>query len=49
MGAALAAAERARLPKRRDLAAAAMMERLEDATTELDPEYLTRLNRALYM
>lgn len=49
MGAALAVAERARLPKRRDLAAAAMMERLEDATTELDPEYLTRLNRALYM
>lgn len=49
LGAALAAAEKARLPKRRDLAAAAMMERLEGATTGLDPDYLPRLNRALYM
>ena len=49
LGAALAAAERARLPKRRDLAGAAMMERLEGATTGLDPDYLPRLNRALYM
>jgi predicted dinucleotide-binding enzyme len=49
MGPALAAAERARLPKRRDLAGAAMMERLEGATTGLDPDYLPRLNRALYM
>lgn len=49
MGAALAAAEKARLPKRRDLAVAAMMERLEGATAGLDPDYLPRLNRALYM
>ncbi len=49
LGVALAAAEKARLPKRRDLAGAAMMERLEGATTGLDPEYLPRLNRALYM
>lgn len=49
MGPALAAAEKARLPKRRDLAGAAWMERLEGATTELDPDYLPRLNRALYM
>ncbi|GLK82876.1 NADPH-dependent F420 reductase [Ancylobacter defluvii] len=49
MGPALAAAERARLPKRRDLAGAAMMERLEGAANGLDPDYLPRLNRALYM
>ncbi|CAO5183565.1 8-hydroxy-5-deazaflavin:NADPH oxidoreductase [Frankia sp. AiPs1] len=49
MGAALAAAEKARLPKRRDLAAAAMAERMGDGTTNLDTDYLPRLNRALYM
>lgn len=47
---ALAAAERARLPKRRDLAVAAVMERLEGTTaTNPDADYLVRLNRALYM
>lgn len=47
--AALDAAERARLPKRRDLALAAMVERMEGANGEVDPEYLPRLNRAIYM
>jgi hypothetical protein len=49
IGAALASAEKARLPKRRDLAAAAMAERMEGTATEVSPEYLPRLNRALYM
>lgn len=50
MPAALAAAERARLPKRRDLALAAIMERLEGSgMTNPDAEYAVRLNRALYM
>lgn len=47
--AALDATERARLPKRRDLALAAMMERMEGTNGEVDPEYLPRLNRAIYM
>jgi 8-hydroxy-5-deazaflavin:NADPH oxidoreductase len=37
------------LPKRRDLAIAAVQERLGSSTTNPDAEYLTRLNRALYM
>jgi hypothetical protein len=46
---ALAAAERARLPKRRDLAVAAVMERLEGtAATNPDADYGVRLSRALY-
>jgi 8-hydroxy-5-deazaflavin:NADPH oxidoreductase len=49
MPAALAAADRARLSKRRDLAVAAVMERMGDGTTNPDAEYLVRLNRALYM
>jgi predicted dinucleotide-binding enzyme len=49
MPAAHAAAERARLPKRRDLAVAAVVERVGDGTTNPDAEYLVRLNRALYM
>ena len=50
MPAALAAAERARLPKRRDLAFAAVMERLEGTTmTNPDADYGVRLSRALYM
>jgi hypothetical protein len=44
-----AAAERARLPKRRDLAMTAVMERVGNGTTNPDAEYLVRLNRALYM
>jgi predicted dinucleotide-binding enzyme len=49
MPAAHAAAERVRLPKRRDLAVAAIVERVGDGTTNPDAEYLVRLNRALYM
>ncbi len=49
MPAAHAAAERARLPKRRDLAVAAVAERVGDGTTNPDAEYAVRLNRALYM
>jgi 8-hydroxy-5-deazaflavin:NADPH oxidoreductase len=49
MPAAHAAAERARLPKRRDLAVVAIQERVGDAGTNPDAEYLVRLNRALYM
>ena len=39
----------ARLPKRRDLAFAAIMERVGDGTTNPDAEYGVRLNRALFM
>jgi 8-hydroxy-5-deazaflavin:NADPH oxidoreductase len=50
MPAALVAAERARLPKRRDLAWAAVMERIEGSgATNPDAEYGVRLSRALYM
>lgn len=47
--AALAAADRARLPKRRDLAIAVIQERVGDSTTNPDADYGVRLNRALYM
>lgn len=47
--AALAAAERARLPKRRDLSLAAVMERIGDGARNPDAEYAVRLNRALFM
>lgn len=48
--AALAAADRARLPKRRDLAFEAIMERMGgDGTTNPDAEYGVRLSRTLYM
>ncbi len=47
---ALANADRARLPKRRDLSLAAVMERIEGTgATNPDAEYGVRLNRALYM
>jgi predicted dinucleotide-binding enzyme len=46
---ALATADRARLPRRRDLAVAAMQERVGDSTTNPDAEYGVRLSRALYM
>jgi 8-hydroxy-5-deazaflavin:NADPH oxidoreductase len=49
MPAAHAAAERARLPKRRDLAVAAVVERVGDGTTNPDADYGVRLSRALYM
>ena len=47
--AALAAAERSRLPKRRDLSFAAVMERVGDSGKNPDAEYGVRLNRALFM
>ena len=45
---ALSAAEKTRLPARRDLAVAAIMERVGDGTTNPDAAFLVRLNRALY-
>ena len=47
--AAITAAEKARLPKRRDLAVAATQERVGDATTNPDADYGVRLCRALFM
>ncbi|GEO06335.1 3-hydroxyisobutyrate dehydrogenase [Adhaeribacter aerolatus] len=47
--AAIAAADKARLPKRRDLAVAAFQERLGDATTNPDADYGVRLSRVLFM
>ncbi|KAA3439248.1 NADPH-dependent F420 reductase [Rufibacter hautae] len=47
--AAIASAEKARLPKRRDLAVGAFQERLGDATTNPDADYGVRLSRALFM
>ena len=49
MPAAMAAAERKRLPKRRDLAVAAIQERVGDGVTNPDADYGVRLNRALNM
>lgn len=46
---ALASAERARLTSRRDLAVAAIVERVGDGTTNPDAEYGVRLSRALFM
>lgn len=47
--AALAAADAARLPKRRDLAVAAFMERVGDGVTNPDAEFGVRVSRALFM
>ncbi len=49
MGPALAAAEKDRLPKRRDLAVAVMQERLGDGTTNPDADWGVRLVRAINM
>lgn len=46
---ALASAQRERLPKRRDLAIDAIMERVGDNTTNPDSDYAVRLTRALFM
>ena len=46
---ALASAERARLPRRRDLAIEAIMERVGNSTTNPDADYAVRLTRALFM
>lgn len=49
LGAALPAAERSRLQKRRDLALAAIMERVGGGGKNPDADYGVRLNRALFM
>lgn len=49
MPAALASAERARLPQRRELAIEAIIERVGDRTTNPDSDYAVRLARALFM
>ncbi len=48
IGPALAAAERSRLPKRRDIAADVLTERLGDETINPPAEYFVRLNRVLF-
>lgn len=45
---ALASAEKSRLPKRRDLAAAALQERIESGDKGPFGDYLVNLNRAIY-
>ncbi|MFE4455092.1 NADPH-dependent F420 reductase [Streptomyces sp. NPDC056796] len=49
MPAALATADATRSPQRRDLAVAAILERVGDAKTNPDADYSVRLSRALYM
>ena len=49
MGAALAAADKVRLPKRRDLGVAVSQERLGDGTSNPDAEWGVRLVRAINM
>jgi predicted dinucleotide-binding enzyme len=49
IGAALDAAQRKRLPKRRDLGVAVMQERLGDSTTNPDEEWGVRLVRVINM
>jgi predicted dinucleotide-binding enzyme len=49
LAAALPAAERARLPKRRDVAFAAVMERIGGGNANPDADYGVRLSRVLYM
>ena len=49
MGDALAAAEKDRLPKRRDISIAAIAERVGDGTTNPDSDYAVRLTRAIFM
>ncbi|ROZ64282.1 NADP oxidoreductase [Kocuria soli] len=46
---ALAAAERARAPRRRDISVAAIAERMGDGTTNPDVDYSVRLARVLFM
>lgn len=48
-GPALASAERERLGKRRDIAIAAISERVSDGKTKLTGDYIVRLNRAIYL
>jgi predicted dinucleotide-binding enzyme len=46
---AVAAAEKQRIPKRRDLASAIIQERFAGSYEDLTVDYLVRLNRVLYM
>lgn len=46
---ALASGERSKLPKRRDLSAAAVQKKPGDTKSNRIAEYLVRLNRALFM
>ncbi len=46
---ALAATERSRLPAHRELAIAAIAERMGDTTTNPDSDYAVRLTRVLFM
>lgn len=48
MSPALAAADAARLPRRRDISVAAIAERMGDTTTNPDAEYAVRLVRVLF-
>lgn len=48
MTAALEAADKSRLPKRRDLSVAVIMERVGDATTNPDAEFGVRVCRAIF-
>lgn len=49
MGQALASADVTRLPARRDIAVAAIQERMGDNKTNPDADYIVRLHRALFM
>ncbi|AMM49902.1 NADP oxidoreductase [Rufibacter sp. DG15C] len=49
MAEAVAAAEKERISKRRDLAGAILQERFADSYEDLTVDYLVRLNRVLYM
>ncbi|MFZ4214644.1 NADPH-dependent F420 reductase [Pantoea endophytica] len=49
MKSALAAAEKVRLPVRRDIAVQAIQERVGDKRTNPDADYIVRLHRALFM
>ncbi|WP_207840046.1 NADPH-dependent F420 reductase [Williamsia soli] len=49
MPGALAAAEKHRLPKRRDISIAAIAERVGDGTTNPDAGYAVRLTRAIFL
>jgi len=48
MAAALAAAERSRLPARRDFAMGILEERLKGGTSTLPPGFIARMNKAIY-
>lgn len=49
MAGALAVADKDRLPKRRDIAVAAFLERMGDPKTNPDADFGVRVSRALFM